>query len=89
MASPPLHTFSKPPVTQTYTHRPRTIPMAYPEEPVDDCTNIIESHNLSYQLQVHQGYNLRDRATMAPIDCLVLTIVEPSNYQEVSSIVEW
>jgi hypothetical protein len=63
--------------------------MAYPEEPVDDCTNIIESHNLSYQLQVHQGYNLRDRATMAPIDCLVLTIVEPSNYQEVSSIVEW
>jgi hypothetical protein len=38
---------------------------------------------------VHQGYNLRDRATMPPIDGLVLAIDEPSNYQETSSIAEW
>jgi hypothetical protein len=61
---PPSHTFSKPPVTQTYTRRPRTITMASHEEPVDDRTNINESHTLPDQLQVHQGYNLHDRATM-------------------------
>jgi hypothetical protein len=49
MASP-LHTFSIPPVTQTYTHRPCTIPLASPEEHVDDRTNINESHNFFDQL---------------------------------------
>jgi hypothetical protein len=78
--TPPSHSFSKPPIRQTYTRRPRTIPMVCPDEPVDDRTNINESHTLSDQLQVHQGYNLRDRATMAPIDRLVLAIAEPSNY---------
>jgi hypothetical protein len=58
--APPLHSFSKPPITQTYTRRPRTIPTASPEEPIDDHTNINESNTLFFQLQVHQGYNLRD-----------------------------
>jgi hypothetical protein len=48
--TPPLHTFSKPPVTQTYTPRPRTITTANPEKPVDDRTNINESHTLPDQL---------------------------------------
>jgi hypothetical protein len=78
--TPPSHTFSKPPITQTYTRRPRTITMTSPEEPVDDRTNINESHTLPDQLQVPQGYNLRDCATMPPIDRLVLAIAEPSNY---------
>jgi hypothetical protein len=87
--TPPSHTFSKPPVTQTYTRSPHTITTASPEEHVDDRSNINESHTLPDQLQVHQGYNLCDRATMPPIDRLVLTLAEPSNYQEASSIAEW
>jgi hypothetical protein len=78
--TPPSHSFSKPPVTKTYTRHPHPIPTVSPEDPVDDRTNIDESHTISDQLQVHQGYNLRDRATMAPRDRLVLAIAEPSNY---------
>jgi hypothetical protein len=87
--TPPSHSFSKPLVTHTYTRRPHYIPTTSPEEHVDDHINIDESHALSNQLQVHQGYNLHDRTTMAPPDRLVLAIVEPSNYQEASSIAEW
>jgi hypothetical protein len=61
----PSHSFSKPPVTHTYTYRPRSILMTGLEEHVDDRTNIDESHTQSDKLQMHQGYNLCDRATMA------------------------
>jgi hypothetical protein len=63
--TPRSHSFSKPPVIKTYTRHPHPIPTASPEEPVDHRTNIDES-TISDQLQVHQRYNLRDRATMAP-----------------------
>jgi hypothetical protein len=43
----------------------------------------------------HQGYHLRDRSTIKPLDCygfpsvVVVVIVEPSNYHEASGTHEW
>jgi hypothetical protein len=82
---------SKPPVTQTYIRRSRSIVTASPDaEPVaDTCTNNIESLAV-----FNQGYCLRDRGNIEPPDRYgfpraATVIVEPSTYHEASSILEW
>jgi hypothetical protein len=91
---PPL--YQKPPITRVYTRRstaqphppPLTSPLASPGTSASDNTNN------SNDLQVHLGYQLRDRTTMVPPDLYGFphagaVIVEPSNYQEASRIPEW
>ena len=55
------------------------------ETAVDNCTNIAEFHIVSDELQVEQGYKLRDRAILAPPDrlgfpCAGAIIAEPSTH---------
>jgi hypothetical protein len=76
------------------------------EPVVDVCTNNDDSPVVSDDLQIvdgsqfadllpnHQGYHLRDRSTIEPLDrygfrCVAVVIVEPSNYHEASGIHEW
>jgi hypothetical protein len=79
-SAPTSNFASKPPVTKTYIHRPRTSPTVGPDdEPIVDlCTNNDDSPAVSDGLQIndgsqlvnalpnHQGYHLRDRSTIEP-----------------------
>jgi hypothetical protein len=82
---------SKPPVIQTYIRRScpitTTSPDTYPDE--DSCTNNTESCNV-----FNQGYRLRDRGTIEPLDrygfpLAGVAIIEPSSYREASAIPQW
>jgi hypothetical protein len=102
-STPTSHFASEPPVTKTYIRRLRTTPTVGPDdEPVIDVyTNNDDSPVVSYDLQIvdgsqfahvlpnHQGYHLRDRSTIEPLDrygflSVAAVIVEPSNYHEAS-----
>jgi hypothetical protein len=65
-----------------------SLPLTNPGTPVFDDTNN------SDELQVAQGYNLRDCTTIAPPDHYDYpradaVIVEPTTYQEAVGIHEW
>jgi hypothetical protein len=102
---PPPHSFSKPPITRVFSHRPKNLThlpsssttSASPDEPVvvDSNNNTIdESSIVSDELQVGPQYNLQDRSSIHPADKYgfphVNAIVdEPSTYQEASRVPEW
>jgi hypothetical protein len=90
---PPL--YQKPPITHVYTRRsttPQPPPLTSP--PASLVTSASDNTNNSDELQVHLGYQVRDRTTMAPPDlygflCAGAAIFESSNYQEAFGIPEW
>jgi hypothetical protein len=71
------------------SHRVHILPSPDAEPVVDTCTNNIESSAV-----FNQGYCLRDRCTIEPLDRYgfpqaATVIVELSSYHEASSIPEW
>jgi hypothetical protein len=57
-------------------------------------TPVFYDTNNSDELQIAQGYNLRDRTTIAALDRYgypraAAVIVEPTTYQEAAGIHEW